>query len=90
MDSAKSQKQTQIPEQIEKLDKEICVLSELVGNLMDRLNKVLRNHSPLPQVVESDKVELELVPMATSILHLNYRVYGINNDVRDILNRLEL
>ena len=91
MNSAKESKQGQTTEQIEHLDKCIIVLSESVGHLTDRLSMALRNQ---PSVTDKDKSEKppedELVPMANSIRQLKCRVANINNNVQDILGRIEL
>ena len=89
MNGAKEARQGQTTGQIEQLSKSISVISESVGHLTDRLSRTLRNQPP-SSVVGEDKPADELVPMANSIRQLRHQVEMINNDVEDILNRLEL
>jgi len=86
--ACKSEKQSQTTAEMDQLDKGINMLSDSISNLMDRLGKVLRTSTPMG---DCEKMPAEeLVPMANSIRALRYRVLVINNDVQDILNRLEL
>ena len=89
MDGCKAERQSQTTEQMENLDKGIVVLQESVENLMNRLDKTLRIPTPLVSG-DGEKGAEELVPLAGSIRHLKNRVANINNDIQDILNRLEL
>ena len=85
----KGERQSQTTEQLEQLDKGVSVLSESIGSLMDRLSKALTTPK-LSGTGGEDKPDEELVPLATSICQLKCRVFGLNNDIQNILNRLEL
>ena len=84
-----AERQGQTTGEIEQLDKVLSVLSESVENLTDRLGKVLTIQTPIEFDTKTD-ADKEFVPMARSIRELRHNASRINNNIRDILNRLEL
>ena len=92
MNSSKEESRSQIPDQIEKLDKGISVLSESIECLTNRLESTLRSQPPSVDNNRKEKGEPinELVPLASYMRQLKDRIVEINNNAQDILNRLEL
>jgi len=87
--ACKSERQSQTTEQMDQLEKGIHELSESVGFLVGRLGKALRTPTPIGTGEECEPAD-DLVSIAATIQQLKYRVSNINNEVQDILNRLEL
>lgn len=82
------EKEPQVVEQKEKLNRELNALESLIGDLNERLLKVLVEPEPLPP--SDDRVENQIVPFAHEIRVQRKRVSTSNELIRDILNRIEL
>jgi hypothetical protein len=90
MNSNEGAKQGQTTNQMEQLDKLISVLSESIEHLKNVLSRVLRDPPPPVNIENKKEPAEELVPLANSIRLVGWRVATLNDDVQDILNRLEL
>lgn len=89
------QSQSQVQEQTDRLESHLTVLHDSIGKLTDRLFPVLR--SPvLPVLLEKeieakeDKIEVELVELASTIKYSRKSVNHAMCMVEDIIYRLEL
>jgi len=86
----KAERQSQTSEQMEQLDKCVSALSESVIALEGRLSKALRISPKSPNDENKAVPDDELVPLAGLIRQLRHRISGMSEDVRNILDRLEL
>ena len=81
------QRQSQVSEQMDNLERGVSELSESVESLESRLSKVLTVQPPTTQ---GEKTPDEIVELANGIRISKGRIVDITNKVQDILNRLEL
>ena len=80
----------QVQEGIIKLDKIISTIQNTVNTLSDRLYPVLRAKSTEAAIAEKTPPGEIIVPLADDLRNLYNEAAAANEDLRSILNRLEL
>lgn len=85
---AKPQRQSQVAEQVSRLDGNLTTLHDNIGKLTDRLSSVLRQSVPSEQEKGQDRIEL--VNLACTIEGFGDSVRSANYKIEDILDRIEL
>ena len=84
----KPQREGEVPNQISQLERMIEETCDAISSLRSKLTPVLRQ-----QVTgrdESVKTPSALVPLATAIHQCHNRISGFNQDIRAIIEELEL
>jgi uncharacterized protein YlxW (UPF0749 family) len=84
----KPQRQSQVNEQVSRLEGNLTTLHDSIGKLQDRLSAVLRSSVLSEQ--EKGKDSVELVVLACTIEGSADSVRSATHRVEDILDRLEL
>lgn len=86
-----AQKQSQISEQIERLDKNITELSEEIKNLHDKLGPVVRSSDPVDkEKVVKDSSALTLVPLALALRVHGLKIGDLIDSIKDLYTRIEV
>ena len=83
-------RQSQVFEQISELDMHSSSTEGLVSNLLNRLERVLRTETPVPENKNPSEVAPNIVQLAVDIREISYRIMRTNNRLEDILDRLEV
>ena len=85
---AKPQRQSQVAQQINNLERGLLTLHDKIKTLVDRLSPVLK--SSVPSESEEGKDSVELVVLADTIEGFVGSVKSATYKVEDVLERLEL
>ena len=85
-----AQKQSQVKEQLDMSPKIIEDINKIVIELGDRLTNVLRAQHGQKVLAPGEKVQEELVPLATDIQKINDHLLVIYSKLESMLSRLEL
>ena len=86
--SEKIQRQSQVSEQSDRLNRGLITLHDKLGQLIDKVSCILRPEPPKEGA--EDKAKVELVVLATTIKTFGDSVKSANCKIEDILKRIEL
>ena len=87
-EDATAARQSQIPTQLDNLDKEISRANDIRSSIQVSLELVVR--PPEPPSEESGTLDEELAPFAQRLRNLTCQLMRINNDNENLLSRIEL
>lgn len=82
------QRQSQVAEQVNNLERNLPTLHDKIGTLIDRLSPVLK--PSVPSETEKGKDSVELVVLAETIEEFGNSVRSAIYKIEDVLERLEL
>ena len=87
-EEVKPQRQSQVSEQLNNLEKGLVSLHEVINTLVARLEPVLRTELPSEECTGKDKNEV--VPLASTLESHADSAKAARSKIDDILDRLEL